>query len=69
MNGFAVGGQDGVGNEGRVTVLDMPGYGFGSRDEWGPEIVKYLVGRREYVIPFSLVRGVSCERATIERRG
>ena len=48
MNGFAVGGPDGMGHPGRLTVLDMPGYGHGSREEWGPEIVKYLVGRKEY---------------------
>ena len=48
MNGFAVGGPDGMGHPGRLTVLDMPGYGHGSREEWGSEIVKYLVGRKEY---------------------
>lgn len=49
MNGFAVGGPDGLGHPGRLMVLDMPGYGHGSREEWGGEIVKYLVGRKEYV--------------------
>ena len=48
MNGFAVGGQDRMGNPGRLTVLDMPGYGKGSREEWGKEIVKYLAKRKEY---------------------
>jgi len=47
MNAFGVGGEDGRGNEARVVVLDMPGYGKGSREEWGREIMKYLVGRRE----------------------
>jgi len=47
MNAFGVGGEDGRGNEARVVVLDMPGYGKGSREEWGREILKYLVGRRE----------------------
>ena len=47
MNAFAVGGEDGVGNPGRLTVLDMPGYGKGSREEWGTEIMKYLVGRKQ----------------------
>jgi len=28
-------------------VLDMPGYGKASREEWGREIVKYLVGRKQ----------------------
>ncbi len=49
MNFFAVGGEDGAGNPGKLVVLDMPGYGNGSRAEWGKEIMKYLVGRRQYV--------------------
>ena len=48
MNFFAVGGEDQTGNPGKVVVLDMPGYGEGSRKEWGPEIMKYLIGRRQY---------------------
>ena len=47
MNFFAVGGEDGIGNPGRLAVLDMPGYGKGSRGEWGPEIMKYLIGRKQ----------------------
>lgn len=47
MNFFAVGGDDGLGKPGKLTVLDMPGYGKGSRAEWGPEIMKYLVGRKQ----------------------
>ena len=49
MNFFAVGGEDEQGNAGRLTVLDMPGYGHKSRTEWGEEIMKYLVGRKQYV--------------------
>lgn len=49
MNFFAVGGEDEQGNPGRLTVLDMPGYGHKSRAEWGQEIMKYLVGRKQYV--------------------
>jgi len=49
MNFFAVGGEDGRGSPGKLAVLDMPGYGKGSRQEWGPEIMKYLVGRKQYV--------------------
>lgn len=49
MNFFAVGGEDEQGNPGRLTVLDMPGYGHKSRAEWGDEIMKYLVGRKQYV--------------------
>lgn len=48
MNFFAVGGEDGHGSPGRLAVLDMPGYGKGSREEWGPEIMKYLIGRKQY---------------------
>lgn len=48
MNGFAVGGEDAMGNPGRLVVLDMMGYGKGSREDWGTEIMKYLVGRKEY---------------------
>ena len=48
MNFFAVGGEDGHGNMGKLALLDMPGYGKGSRQEWGPEIMKYLVGRKQY---------------------
>lgn len=47
MNFFAIGGEDSRGNAGKVVVLDMPGYGKGSRAEWGTEIVKYLVGRKQ----------------------
>ena len=51
MNGFAVGGDDAMGNPGRLVVLDMMGYGKGSRDDWGTEIMKYLVGRKQYFPP------------------
>ena len=55
MNFFAVGGEDGSGNRGKITVLDMPGYGKGSREEWGREVEKYLAGRRGYdfMLPFA----------------
>ncbi|KAL8811608.1 MAG: hypothetical protein Q9200_001667 [Gallowayella weberi] len=55
MNFFAVGGEDGQGNPGRLTVLDMPGYGHKSRNEWGEEIMKYLVGRKQLVRAFVLI--------------
>ena len=48
MNFFAVGGEDQTGNPGKVVILDMPGYGEGSREEWGEEIMKYLIKRRQY---------------------
>lgn len=47
MNFIAVGGPDAKENPGRLLVLDMPGYGKGSRPEWGEEIMKYLIGRRQ----------------------
>jgi GTP-binding protein len=50
MNFFAAGGEDGFGSPGKLAVLDMPGYGKGSREERGPDINKYLSGRRQYVI-------------------
>ncbi|KAL6717511.1 hypothetical protein ACLMJK_005426 [Lecanora helva] len=55
MNFFAVGGEDSAGNPGKLAVLDMPGYGKGSREEWGPEIMKYLIGRRQLRRAFLLV--------------
>ena len=55
MSFFAVGGPDENGNKGRAMVLDMPGYGKGSREEWGTEIMKYLVGRRQLRRAFLLV--------------
>ena len=47
MNFFAVGGEDHIGNRGKLVVLDMPGYGKGSHEEWGTEIMKYLAGRKQ----------------------
>ena len=47
MNAFGVGGMKG--GESRVVLMDMPGYGKGSRDEWGEEIMKYLTGRKQSV--------------------
>lgn len=49
MNAFGVGGPSANSTEGKIAVLDMPGYGYGSRDAWGPEIMKYLVGRDQCV--------------------
>lgn len=56
LNVYAVGDVD-VREGGRVwvgmggggagfAVVDVPGYGKGSRREWGEEVVKYLRGRR-----------------------
>jgi hypothetical protein len=38
-----------IGNGGLV-VVDCPGYGFASREEWGKEVVKYLQARKQYVL-------------------
>jgi GTP-binding protein len=35
---------------GGLVVLDMPGYGKGSREEWGREVLKYLKARQQYVV-------------------
>jgi hypothetical protein len=37
---------------GGLVVLDMPGYGKASREDWGTEILKYLQNRKQYVLPF-----------------
>lgn len=43
---------------GGLVVLDMPGYGKGSREEWGREVLKYLKARQQYVsIALSGLRG------------
>lgn len=55
MSFFAVGGPDERGQKGRAMVLDMPGYGKASREEWGTEIMKYLVGRKQLRRAFLLV--------------
>ncbi|KAH0556167.1 hypothetical protein GP486_005900 [Trichoglossum hirsutum] len=48
MNAFAV-------HQGRLVVLDMPGYGKGSHKEWGTEILKYLTSRRQVRKAFLLI--------------
>jgi GTP-binding protein len=46
--GRTVGGGKGKkGEEEQLVILDMPGYGYGSQQEWGKEIVKYLVKRQQ----------------------
>lgn len=45
MNFITVGGWDKYSRG--LTLLDMPGYGRGSREEWGTEITKYLTKRRQ----------------------
>ncbi|TGZ77333.1 P-loop containing nucleoside triphosphate hydrolase protein [Ascodesmis nigricans] len=48
MSAFKVGG-------GRVVMLDMPGYGKGSREEWGVQIMKYLTRRKQLCRTFVLL--------------
>ena len=47
MAGYAVGGQQSDGKKGKLVLMDMPGYGQGSRPEWGKEIGRYLASRKE----------------------
>lgn len=49
MNAYGIGGRKG--GESKIVLLDMPGYGAGSRIEQGEEIMKYLKNRKQYVFP------------------
>ncbi|TKX20530.1 putative MIOREX complex component 8 [Elsinoe australis] len=56
------------GEEGVVVVVDMPGYGAASREEWGVEIMKYLESRRQLRRTFVLLdaeHGIKESDATI----
>jgi len=64
MNAFGVGSlethlpsEDAYKNllPGGLVVVDMPGYGAASREEWGREIMKYLSGRKQLRRTFVLV--------------
>ncbi|CUS11838.1 unnamed protein product [Tuber aestivum] len=48
LNAYSVAG-------GRGVLLDMPGYGHNSRDEWGVQVLKYLQRRRELRRVFLLI--------------
>ena len=51
----------------RLNVLDMPGYGHGSRAEWGAEIMKYLSSRRQLKRAFVLLNPVhGLKRADVQ---
>ncbi|KAF2156399.1 hypothetical protein K461DRAFT_275507 [Myriangium duriaei CBS 260.36] len=43
------------GEEGVLVVLDMPGYGAASKEEWGTEILKVLENRRQLRRTFVLI--------------
>lgn len=47
MNAFGIGGTKG--GESKIVLLDMPGYGKGSRSDQGTEIMKYLQNRKQCV--------------------
>lgn len=42
-------------NGGALCVVDMPGYGAGSREEWGREVLKFLERRKHLRRTFVLV--------------
>lgn len=46
-------------HDGRLIVLDMPGYGRASREEWGKEIMKYLENRKAYAYLLSFTHPLS----------
>lgn len=57
MNAFGIGGYEHdiahttapwkAMGAGGIVVVDMPGYGAASREEWGVEILKYLERRKQ----------------------
>lgn len=48
LNAYGIGGRKG--GEAKVVLVDTPGYGKGSHEEWGDEIIKYLTRRKQCVI-------------------
>jgi len=53
--------------ETRLAVLDMPGYGFKSRDDWGKEIVTYLRRRKQLRRAFVLIDALHGIKSADER--
>jgi GTP-binding protein len=53
--------------ETRLAVLDMPGYGFKSRDDWGKEIVTYLRRRKQLRRAFVLIDAMHGIKSADER--
>ncbi|EQL32978.1 hypothetical protein BDFG_04954 [Blastomyces dermatitidis ATCC 26199] len=45
LNAYGIGGKKG--GEAKVVLVDTPGYGKGSNEEWGEEILKYLTKRKQ----------------------
>ncbi|KAH8599654.1 P-loop containing nucleoside triphosphate hydrolase protein [Bisporella sp. PMI_857] len=54
LNLFVVGPKHGR-PEDKLVILDTPGYGHGSRDDWGVQIMKYLEKRRQLKMAFLLI--------------
>lgn len=44
--------------EPKLTLLDMPGYGYGSNTDWGKDIIKYLTRRRQLRRAFVLINPI-----------
>ncbi|OJD11300.1 hypothetical protein ACJ73_09572, partial [Blastomyces percursus] len=44
LNAYGIGGKKG--GEAKVVLVDTPGYGKGSDEEWGEQIIKYLTKRK-----------------------
>ena len=38
-------------NGGKMMLIDMPGYGHASREDWGTQIMKYLTTRKQCALP------------------
>ena len=48
MNAFAICHR-------KLVLIDMPGYGYASRPEWGVQIMKYLQSRKQFRRAFILI--------------
>ncbi|KAI5777465.1 P-loop containing nucleoside triphosphate hydrolase protein [Geopyxis carbonaria] len=48
LNAFSVG-------VGGIVLVDVPGYGYASRDDWGVQIMKYIQSRKELRRTFVLI--------------
>ncbi|EEH48767.1 ribosome biogenesis GTP-binding protein YsxC [Paracoccidioides brasiliensis Pb18] len=53
INAYGVGGRKA--GEAQVVLVDTPGYGKGSHEEWGKEIIKYLTKRKQLRRTFVLI--------------
>lgn len=48
FHAYGVGGQKH--GDSKLSIVDIPGYGKGSQVAWGEEIIKYIEGRKQYVL-------------------